>query len=67
MNHTLVLDDKELTVLGEMLRSELVDSRIELRHTDDHDFRIQVQRRMDTEQSIADKIEILLSSSTEGA
>jgi hypothetical protein len=54
--HPLLLSEEELYVLDGLLHSELAESRQELRHTDDHNYREQVKHRIQLERAILKKI-----------
>jgi gamma-glutamyl-gamma-aminobutyrate hydrolase PuuD len=51
-----MLSEEELFVLDGLLHSELAESRQELRHTDDRNYREQVRHRICLEEGILRKI-----------
>lgn len=54
--HALMLSEEELYVLDGLLHSELAESRHELRHTDDRNYRDQIRHRIQLERDILRKI-----------
>ena len=65
MYHTLFLKGEELAILGEMLHTQIADSHVELRHAENVKFKEMANRRVELEQLIADKIDLLLSDSAD--
>ena len=65
MYHTLFLKGEELAILGEMLHTQIADSHVELRHSKNIQFKEMANRRVEIEQLIADKIDLLLSDSAD--
>lgn len=58
MQHTMVISEEELDVLNDMLHAELAESRTELRHTDDRDYREKIQRRIQTLERFLQKVDV---------
>lgn len=54
--YPLMLSEEELFVLDGLLHSELTESRHELRHTDDRNYREQIRHRIRLERGILEKI-----------
>ncbi len=54
--YPLMLNEEELFILDGLLHSELAESRHELHHTDDRNYRDQVRHRIRLEHGILEKI-----------
>ena len=65
MYHTLFLKGEELAILGEMLHTQIADSNVELRHTENQEFKEITHERVQLEQLIADKIDMLMTGMDE--
>lgn len=64
MQHTMVISDEELEVLGELLHTELAESRTEYRHTDDHAYRERIRRRIQTAERFLQKVDVTMVSAS---
>ena len=47
MKHSLQLNDEEMAALNSLLRQEVQETRVELHHTDDRQYRQEVRHRLD--------------------
>ncbi|MBN1943806.1 MAG: hypothetical protein JW849_10985 [Phycisphaerae bacterium] len=58
MQHTMVISEEELDILNDLLHAELGESRTEYRHTDDHEYRERIQRRIQTVERFLQKVDV---------
>lgn len=59
MQHALLFTDEEIEVLNAVMNADLADSRIELRHTRNPEFRARIRNRIEVEKQILDKAELI--------
>jgi len=62
MQHTMVISEEELDILNELLHAELAESRTEHRHTDDHEYRDRIRRRIQTIERFLQKVDVTMVS-----
>lgn len=63
----LELSDAELTLLAELLRSELKEARMEISHTDTRAFRDELKRRREMMEGILGRLERTTDGTYSGA